>query len=159
MGTHLVDDGQKVEAGALNPVAKRAAVQIDPLPLEDLGLPIKRQVVTELRDDNPSDEQLCGQTAEHDMFGRVRLRHSLRKTTACIFRPPPDQNSELCGDHVQSLGVVFADFGYLAATTRAKRAGWLDHPLDPGQMGRDCLCVSAYASRKSASGPCRDCAQ
>jgi len=35
----VIDDRHQVETGAADPVAERAAVQIDPLPLEDLGLP------------------------------------------------------------------------------------------------------------------------
>lgn len=38
MSAHVVDDRRQVEAGAPHPVAKRAAIQINPLPLEDLGL-------------------------------------------------------------------------------------------------------------------------
>src|SRR5690606_1727092 len=53
MDPDMVDDGHQVETGGPDLVAECAAGQIDPLPLEDLGLPIKRQVVTELRDDNP----------------------------------------------------------------------------------------------------------
>ena len=125
-----------METGAADPVAERAAVQIDPLPLEDLGLPIKRQVVTELRDDNPGDEEFRGQTARHHMFRRMRLRHGLRTAAAGVFGPPRDQHPELRGDHVQPFGDVFPDIGHLTATTGAERAGRLDHALDPGQMGR-----------------------
>ncbi len=38
MGPHVIDDRHQVEAGATDPVTERAAIQIDPLPLEDLGL-------------------------------------------------------------------------------------------------------------------------
>lgn len=60
-----------------DPVAKGAPVKMDALPLEDLGLPVERQVVTEFRDDDPGDEEFRRQTAGDDMFGRMRLRHGL----------------------------------------------------------------------------------
>lgn len=77
MGPHVVDDRHQVEAGAADPVAERAAVEVDPLPLEDPGLTVEAQVVAELRDDDPGDEQLRGQPARDDMLGRMGLGHGL----------------------------------------------------------------------------------
>ena len=51
MGAHVVDDRHQVEACATHPVAQCPTVKVDPLPLEDLGLAVKRKVVAELRDD------------------------------------------------------------------------------------------------------------
>jgi len=51
MGTHVVDDWHQVETGTTNPVAERAPIQIDPLPFEDLGLTVERQMIPELCDD------------------------------------------------------------------------------------------------------------
>jgi hypothetical protein len=136
MGAHVVDDRHQVETGAADPVAKGAAIEMDALPLEDLGLAIKRQVVAEFRNDDPGDEEFRGQPTGHDMFRRMRLRHGLRAAAAGVFGASRHQHPELGRDHVQPLGQVFADPGHLAATTRAQRAGRLDHPFDPGQMGR-----------------------
>ena|GEM_PF-2468245 len=136
MSLHVIDDGHQVETGTADPVAKRAPVQIDPLPLEDLGLAVKWQVVTELGHDDPGDEQFRGQPAGHDMLGCVRLRHGLRAAAAGIFGPPRDQHPELRGDHVQPFGHVLADLRNLAAAAGAERAGRFDYPLDPGQMRR-----------------------
>jgi hypothetical protein len=47
MGLPVVDDRHQVETGAADPVAERASVQIDPLPLEDLGLAVEWQMVAE----------------------------------------------------------------------------------------------------------------
>src|SRR6056297_1837462 len=49
MSAHMVDDGHQVEAGAPRPVAERAAVEMEPLPLEDPGLAVERKEVAELR--------------------------------------------------------------------------------------------------------------
>jgi len=134
MGTHMVDDRHQVETGAADPVAERAAVQVDPLPPEDLGLAVKRQVVTELRDDDPGDEEFRGQPSGHDMFRRMRLHNGLRAAAAGIPGPPRDQHLELRGDHVQPFGHVFPDPGHFAATTGAECAGRLDHAFDARQM-------------------------
>ncbi len=42
MGAHVVDDRHQVEARAPDPVAERAAVEVEPLPLEDPGLSGRR---------------------------------------------------------------------------------------------------------------------
>jgi hypothetical protein len=136
MSLHVIDDRHQVEARAADPVAERASIQIDPLSLEDLGLAVKWQVVTEIGHDDRGDEQFRGQPAGHDMLGCVRLRHGLRAAAAGTFGPPRDQHPELRGDHVEPFGHVLADLRHLAAAAGAARAGRLDHALDPGQMRR-----------------------
>src|SRR5690606_37399988 len=69
MGLHVVDHGHQVEAGAPDPVAERAAVEVEPLPLEDPGLAVERQVVAKLRDDDPRDQPFGRQPARDDMLG------------------------------------------------------------------------------------------
>lgn len=88
------------------------------------------------------DEQFGGQPAGHDTLGGMRLRHGLRAAAAGIVEAPRDQHPELGGDHVQTLGHVFTDLSHLAAPTGALRAGGLDHPLGPGQMGRQMAAVA-----------------
>ncbi len=77
MGAHVVDDRPEMELRGpwplmgprkppkrtADPVAERAAVQVDPLPLEDFGLSVKRKMVAEFRDDDPGDEELRRQPA------------------------------------------------------------------------------------------------
>lgn len=55
MGAHVVDDRHEVETGPADPVAERAAIQVDPLSLEDFSLPVERQVIAEFRNDDPGD--------------------------------------------------------------------------------------------------------
>jgi len=153
MSLHVLDDGHQVETGAPDPVAERAAVQIDPLPLEDLGLTIKRQVVAEFRDDDPGDEQLRGQPAGYDMLGRVRLCHRLRAAAAGVFGAARDQHPELRGDHVQPLGHILADLCHLAAAAGTLSAGRLDQPLDPEQMRRQMATVALRLAGLLTAGP------
>ena len=75
---HAHDDGHEVETGAADPVAERAAIEMDALPLEGLGLAIERKVIAEFRDDDPGDEEFRGQPAGHDMFGGTHRAVPLR---------------------------------------------------------------------------------
>ncbi|MGF6862879.1 hypothetical protein ABIE69_003470 [Rhodobacteraceae bacterium MBR-64] len=144
MSLHVMDDRHQVEARAADPVAQCATIEMDALPLEDLGLPIERQMITEFRDDDPGDEEFRGQTAGHDMFRRMRLRHGLRAAAAGIFRAPRDQHPELGRNHVEPLRDVFPDLRHLATAAGAERAGGLDHPFDPGQMRRQMPAVALW---------------
>jgi hypothetical protein len=75
MGLHVIDDRHQMEAGATDPVAERAPVEVDPLPFEDLGLAVEWQVVAKLRHDDRGYEQFRRQPAGHDMLGGMRLCH------------------------------------------------------------------------------------
>ena len=149
MDLHVVDHRHQVETGAADPVAKRAAIQVDPLPLEDLGLAAKRKMVAELRNDDPDNEQFRGQPAGHDMLRGVRLCHGLRAAAASIVGTPRDQQTELGRDHVEPLGDVFADLRHFAAAAGAEGAGGLNHPLDPRQMSA----VARRLARRLSPGP------
>lgn len=156
MGPHVVDDRHQVEAGAADPVAERAAIDLDPLPPEDPGLAIEWQMVAELRDDDPGDEQFRGQPAGHNMLGRMRLRDGLRAAATGVFGPSRHQHPELGRDHVQPLGHVLPDLRHLTAAAGTLRARGLDHPLDPGQLGRRMPAVTLRsAGRLRAHAPQR----
>jgi hypothetical protein len=156
MGPHVAGDRLQVEAGAADPVAERAAIQIDPLSPEDLRLSIKGQMVAELRDDDPGDEGLRGQPTGDDVLGGVRLRHGLRAAAAGVSGPARHQNPELRRDHVQPFRHVLPDLRHLAAAARAERAGRRDHPFDPGQLGRQMPAVAlGLAGRLRARAPQR----
>ena len=133
-----------METGAANPVAERAAVEVEPLPLEDPGLAVEWQVVPELRDDDPSDQPLGRQPTRHDMFGDMGLHDGLRAPATGISGAPRHQNLELRRDHVEPFGDVLADPGHLATTTGAPDALGFDHPLDPWQMRRQMTTVALW---------------
>jgi hypothetical protein len=153
MGLHVVDHRHQVEARAADPVAERAAVEMQPLSLEDPGLAVKRKVVAELRDDDPCDQPLGRQSARHDMLGRMRLRHGLRTAATGVSGAPRHQHLELRRDHVEPLGDVLADPGHLPTAARAEGAGGLDHALDPGQMRRQMPAVARGLARFIPSRP------
>lgn len=70
---HVVGDRLEVEARSTHPVAESSPVKLDALPGIDLGLPIKGQVIAELRDNDLGDQPFRWQPSRHDMFGRMRL--------------------------------------------------------------------------------------
>jgi len=47
MSLHVVDRRHEVEAGAADPVAKRATIEMDALPLEDFNLAIEGKMIAE----------------------------------------------------------------------------------------------------------------
>ena len=119
MLSHVVGDRLKMEAGPAGPVAEGGPVELDPLPGVDAGLSVEGHVVAELRDDDLGDQRLGRQAAGHDMFGRMRLHDRARTAPAGVFRTPGDEHAELCGDHVETLGGVFADLRHLATSAGA----------------------------------------
>ena len=86
---HVLDDRRQVEARTADPVAQRAAVEVEPLPLEDPGLAVEWQVISELGHDDPCDQPFRRQPARHDMLGRARHcppANGSPCTTACEHR-------------------------------------------------------------------------
>src|SRR5690606_23065270 len=55
---HPLGDRLEMEAGAARPVAEGGPVQRDSLAAVDVGLPVKRRVVAELRDNDLGDQRL-----------------------------------------------------------------------------------------------------
>ena len=153
MVLHVVDDRHQVEAGASDPVAKRAAIQIDPLPFEDFDLAVEWQMIAELRHDDRGDEQFRGQPARHDMLGGMRLRYGLRAAAAGVSGAPRDQHPELGRDHVEPSGYVLADLRHLPTAARTQEARGLDHTFNPGQVRREMTEVACRLARRFPSGP------
>jgi hypothetical protein len=138
MGLHVVDHGHQVEARAPDPVAERAAVEVEPLPLEDPGPAVERQVVAELRNDNPRDQALGLQPARHDVLGRMRLHHGKRAAAAGVSGALRHQNSELRRAHAKPLRDILPDPSHQTTAEGAEGAGGLDRALDYARPDRGC---------------------
>jgi transposase len=156
-GLHVLDDRHQVEARTADPVAQRAAVKVEPLTLEDPGLAVERQAVTELGHDDPCDQPLGRQPAGDDMLGGVRLSHGLRTPAAGVSGAPRDQHQELHKDHVEPLGDILADPGHLPTAAGALGAGGLDQPLDPGQVRRQMRAVARRLAGRLPACPGKRC--
>jgi hypothetical protein len=153
MSLHVVDDRHQVEARTPDPVAERTAVEVETLPLEDPRLAVKRQVVAELRDDNPRDQPPGRQSAGHDMLGRMRLNHGLRTTTTGVSGAPRHQHLELRRDHVEPSGYVLAYLRHLPTAARTQDARRLDHTFNPGQVRREMTEVACRLAGCLAARP------
>ena len=131
----MIGDRPEMKAGASRPVAHRP-IQNDALASVDFGLPVKRQMIAEFRDDDLGDERLSRQPAGHNMLGSMRLRDSARTASARVFGATCHQHAELGRDHVETLGDILANHRHRAATARTHRASWFDHTLHARQMSR-----------------------
>ncbi len=94
-----------MKAGARRPVTQRRPIKDDALAGINFSLPIKRQMIAKLPDDDLGDERLGRQAAGHDMFGSMRLRDSARAAAARVFGTTRHQHPELGRDHVETFGV------------------------------------------------------
>ena len=97
-----------------------ATVQIDPLPLEDFSLAVKRQEVCERRDNDPGEDQLREQPAGPDMFGRRRLRHGLRQRRQGYFGRRVTSNRNCAGTRqaARTNGIHWLLAGSITRSTR-----------------------------------------
>src|SRR5882762_285081 len=64
MRTHALGDRFQMEAGSACPITQCRAIQMNALAGVNLGLPVERQVIAELRDDDLSDQRLGRQATE-----------------------------------------------------------------------------------------------
>jgi hypothetical protein len=62
-----------VEADTTGPVAQCRPIELDALASIDIGLPVERQMITELGDDDLRDQRPGRQPAGHHMLGRRRF--------------------------------------------------------------------------------------
>ena len=129
--SQMIDHRTQMEAGAPNPVAECCPIQCDPLPGVDLGLAVKRGVVTELGHDDLRDQRFCRQTTGHDMFRSMGLDHSTRAAPASVFRTAGDEHTELSRHDIEPFGHILADPGHLTTSARTERGLGFDDPLDP----------------------------
>src|SRR5271168_248216 len=142
MRAHVVGNRFQMEAGPACPITQCRAIQVNALAGVDLGLPVERQVIAELRYDDLSDQRLGWQATGHHMFGCMRLRYGLRTAAAGVFRTTRHQHAQLRRDHVQPLAHVLTDLRHLAAAAWAQRALRLDNPFHPWQMRRKLTAIA-----------------
>ena len=159
--------------GPANPVAQRRTIQRHTLASEDLRLPIQRQGVAVLADQNLSQQSLGGQPAINRTLRGWRLNDSPFAHPAAIARPADHAHPQLGGDVVQHLGAVFADPMQSGAATGAGFVVDIDEDFDPWQiagnaprlrlagLGAGCAssAAGAVAASKPASWPAMDCSR
>ena len=140
-------------SGRADPVGKGRAIEMNAFPGEDLGKPVERQKVGELRDHDMGDEAFGRQPALDEMgFGR-RLDRRLLATPAAIFRAARADHAEARRLIFETLGDVLADFVQGAAARRTGFVVGLQHPVLARQLRRwgRARRIQAEAGREVAS--------
>src|SRR5580658_272065 len=100
----------------LDPVAQRAAGNVQSVTRKKILLPVQRQVLTELSDDYLRNEPWPCNAAGYRSRRRRWARHAVLAVAARIFGPDVDVHLELGRHVVEDLGLVLTD-AILSATT------------------------------------------
>ena len=142
--------------GAADPIGQRRAIEVDPLPGVDLGLPVERQVIGVFGDQHLGDRRLGRQAALDQPRRRGRLHHHVLAGPAGVFGPAHDQHPELRRHDVEPLAHVLADPMQRVPAAGAGVVVDIDHHLDARQMRRQRSAVHpAPGGVGSALGRCR----
>jgi len=112
-----VDDGFEVEGGLAVPTGQGRAVELDALPAVDLRLPVERQMIGELADQD-TREGCLGWQPGRDQIGRC-LMHAFLACRAGVSRADGGDHPKLRWDDVEALGNVLADLDHGTTATRA----------------------------------------
>ena len=106
-------------AGAAHPVRKSRAVDLDPVPGEDLALPVKREVITVLGDQDMSEKTRTGEALGDRTLRGGRLMNS-PAGPAAISRPADADDSKPRRHMIEHLADSLADYMQFAAAARAR---------------------------------------
>jgi hypothetical protein len=124
----------ELSGGAADPVRQGRAIELDALASVDLALPIERQVVGILGDQDMGNQGFRGQPALDQPRRRGRLDHRALAGPAAIPGPAGDDHPELRRGHVEPFGDLLADPVHRAATAGTGLVAGLDDDLFARQM-------------------------
>ena len=100
---------------AAHPVRESRAIDIDPVPGEDLALPVKRKVIAVLGDQDMSEKTGTGEALGDRTLRGGRLMNS-PAGPAAIARPADADDSKPRGHMIEHLADSLADHMQFAAT-------------------------------------------
>src|SRR5258708_28173241 len=100
--------------GAAHPVRERRAIDLDPVPGEDLALPVKRKVIAVLGDQDMSEKTGTGEALGDRTLRGGRLMNS-PAGTAAIARPADTDDTKPRRHMIQHLADRLASRRKLAA--------------------------------------------
>src|ERR1700682_883347 len=127
---------------AAHPVRKSRAIDTDPMPGEDLALPVKRKVVAVLGDQDMSEKTGTGETlGDRTLRGR-RLMNS-PTGPAAIARPADADDAKPRGHMIEHLADSLADHMQFAAATGARLMLNIEPHVLAGQMRRQAWSMRA----------------
>jgi hypothetical protein len=119
-----------------DPVAKRGAVELDPLPGEDLGLAVQRQMIGVLAHQHLRQQRLGRHPAGDRPLRGGSLHDCLLTGPAAVARATDHLHPQLGGDDVEHLARVLADQVQALAAAGAALVLDVDQDLDPRQVRR-----------------------
>ena len=123
-------------AGPADPVAERGAVELDPLPGEDLRLAIERQKIGVLGHQHVRQQGLGRHPAGDRPLRSGCLHHRLLAGPAAIAGSADHLHPQLGRDDVEHLARVLADHVQGPAAAGAALVLDVDQDLDPRQVRR-----------------------
>ena len=100
---HAVDDRRQMEGDCPHPVGQHRTVELDPVPRENLRLPIERHMLAELGDLHLRQQRLGRGAALDQMSGRRRLGHARAAFRAGIAGTHGLDDAILGGRHVKAV--------------------------------------------------------
>ena len=93
----------------LDPVAQRTAGNVQAVAREEVFLPVQRQVIAELTDDDLSDQPWSGDAASNRPHRRRWAHHAIFAVPAGVLGSHVDVHFELRRDVFQDSALVLAD--------------------------------------------------
>ena len=103
----------------LDPVALRAAGNVQAVARKEVFLPVQRQVVTEFGDDDLSDQSRPSDAAVDRPHRRRRARHAVFAVAARVLGTHVDVHFQLRRDVLQDPALVLADAIFRSAAAGA----------------------------------------
>src|ERR1700674_4748843 len=120
---------------AAHPVGESRAIDIDPVPDEDLALPVKRKVIAVLGDQDMSEKTGTGETLGDRTLQGGRLMNS-PAGPAAIARPADADDPQRCGPMTEHLAATLAYNMHFAAAAGARLMLKIEPHVLAGQMRR-----------------------
>src|SRR5882724_3633694 len=121
--------------GAAHPVRQSRAIEIDPVPGEDLALPVKREVIAVLGDQDMGEKTGTGEALGDRALRGGRLMNS-PAGSAAITGPADADHAKPGGHMIEHLADGLADHMQLAATAGARLMFKIEPDVLAGQMRR-----------------------
>ena len=130
----VIVDRPEEEADLADPAAQGLAVELDAVPFETLGLPVERQVVGVLVDENAGQQALGRHAAGNRALRRRGLDNRAFAGPAPIFRPVDGDDLQRRRHPIELLGDVLADDMQGAIAARTDLLFRLDEAVLAGQV-------------------------
>src|ERR1700692_2944250 len=131
---------------AAHPDRDSRAIDIDPVPGEDLALPVKRKVIAVLGDQDMSEKTGTGEALGDRTLRGGRLMNSPRGP-APISRPPEADDSKPRGHMIEHLADSLADHMQFTAAAGARLMIEIEPHVLAGQMRRQAWSIGPRSRR------------